>query len=32
MNFLYNDLTILNYNEIKQRKNLYVMIDPNKYA
>jgi hypothetical protein len=32
INFLYNDLTILNYNEIKQRKNLYVMIDPNKYA
>ena len=32
INFLYYDLTILNYNEIKQRKSLYVMIDPNKYA
>jgi len=32
INYLYYDLIILNYNEIKQRKSMYVMIDPNKYA
>ena len=32
INFLYKDLTILNYNEIKRRKDMYVMIDPNRDA
>ena len=32
INYLFNDLIILNYNEIKQRKGMYVMIDPNKDA
>ena len=32
INYLYNDLALLNYNEIKQKKSIYVMIDPNKDA
>ena len=30
VNFLYKDLAILNYNEIKQGKLTYVIVDPNK--
>ena len=32
INYAYNDLVVLNYNEIKQRKEFYVMVDPNKDA
>ena len=32
INYLYNDLTILNYNDIKRRKDTYVMVDPNRDA
>lgn len=32
VNYLYKDLVLLNYNEIKQKKDKYVMIDPNKDA
>ena len=30
--YVYNDLVVLNYNEIKQKKDTYVMIDPNRDA
>ena len=32
INYLFNDLTILNYNDIKRRKDMYVMVDPNRDA
>ena len=32
INYLFNHLRLLNYNEIKQKKDLYVMIDPNRDA
>ena len=32
INFLFNDLTIINYNDIKRRKDRYVMVDPNRDA
>ena len=32
INYLFYDLTLLNYNEIRQRKQVYIMVDPNKFA
>ena len=32
VNYLYENLVLLNYNEIKQRKDRYVMVDPNRDA
>ena len=30
INYLYNELIVLNYNDIKRKKDIYVMVDPNR--
>ena len=32
VHYLYNELIVLNYNDIKRKKDIYVMVDPNRDA